>query len=76
MGEPSALYTRHRFPGEIISHAVWLSFRFLLSDRHVEERLAERGVVVSYELRDDPPLVHEVRADVRRRGAPAPTQAW
>ncbi len=22
--QPSALYKRHRFPGEVISHAVWL----------------------------------------------------
>jgi transposase-like protein len=27
------LYKRHRFPGEIISHAVWLYFRFPLSHR-------------------------------------------
>jgi putative transposase len=46
---PSALYKRHRFPGEIISHAVWLYFRFLLSYRDVEELLAERGIAVSYE---------------------------
>ncbi len=39
----------HRFPGEIISHAVWLYFRFCLSFRDVEERLGERGVVVTYE---------------------------
>ncbi len=31
MHQPSALYKRHRFPGEIISHAVWLYYRFLLS---------------------------------------------
>jgi hypothetical protein len=29
--QPSLLYKRHRFPGEIISHAVWLYYRFLLS---------------------------------------------
>jgi putative transposase len=33
----------------MISHAVWLSFRFSLSVRDVEELLAQRGVVVSYE---------------------------
>jgi transposase-like protein len=47
--QPSALYKRHRSPGEIISHAVWLYYRFLLSYRDVEELLAERGVAVSYE---------------------------
>src|SRR5262249_16880534 len=39
----------HRFPVEIISHAVWLYFRFCLSFRDVEELLFERGVVVTYE---------------------------
>ena len=40
---------RHRFPAEIISHAVWLYHVFSLSLRDVELILAERGVVVSYE---------------------------
>ena len=40
---------RHRFPAEIISHAVWLYHVFSLSLRDVELLLAERGVVVSYE---------------------------
>lgn len=44
-----ALYHRHRFPAEIISHCVWLYFRFPLSFRDVEEMLAMRGVVLSYE---------------------------
>lgn len=42
-------YQRHRFPAEIISHAVWLYHRFCLSFREVEELLAERGIIVSYE---------------------------
>jgi putative transposase len=42
-------YKRHRFPPEIIAHAVWLYFRFPLSLRLVEEMLLERGMVVSYE---------------------------
>ena len=42
-------YKRHRFPRELIAHAVWLYFRFPLSLRLVEEMLLERGVVVSYE---------------------------
>ena len=44
-----SLYHRHRFPAEIISHCVWLYFRFALSFRDVEEMLAMRGVSVSYE---------------------------
>jgi putative transposase len=42
-------YKRHRFPSQIIAHAVWLYFRFPLSLRLVEEMLLERGIVVSYE---------------------------
>src|SRR5215218_1180840 len=46
---PYPSYAGHRFPGEIISYAVWLYFRFPLSLRHVDEILAARGVVVSHE---------------------------
>ncbi len=42
-------YAGYRFPAEIISHAVWLYFRFPLSLRNVDEILAVRGVVVSHE---------------------------
>jgi hypothetical protein len=42
-------YRGYRYPAEIISHAVWLYFRFGLSLRDVEELLAERGVTVTYE---------------------------
>lgn len=45
----SVSYKRHRFPGEVIAHAVWLYYRFPLSYRLVEEMLCERGLVVSYE---------------------------
>ena len=44
-----SFYRGHRFPPEIISHAVWLYYRFTLSFRDVEVLLAERGVTVSYE---------------------------
>jgi putative transposase len=43
-------YKRHRFPSQIIAHAVRLYFRFPLSPRLVEEMLLERGIVVSYEM--------------------------
>ena len=46
---PPVSYKRHRFPPQIIGHAVWLYFRFPLSLRLVEEMLLERGIVVSYE---------------------------
>ncbi len=42
-------YKGFRFPVEIIRHTIWLYYRFSLSYRAVEELLAERGVVVTYE---------------------------
>ena len=42
-------YAGYRFPAEVISHAVWLYFRFPLSLRMVDELLATRGIIVSYE---------------------------
>jgi putative transposase len=42
-------HKRHRFPPDVIRHAVWLYFRFTLSLRDVEELLAQRGIEVSYE---------------------------
>ncbi len=42
-------YKRHRFPPDIISYAVWLYFRFNLSHRDIEDLLAQRGIIVSYE---------------------------
>jgi putative transposase len=67
------LYRGYRFPAEIISHAVWLYFRFALSHRDVEEVLAARGVRVSYEAvrlwcqKFGPAFA----AGLRRRRAPA-----
>ena len=51
MSSPTATspYAGHRFPVEVIGHAVWLYFRFPLSLRMVEEMLAARGIVVSHE---------------------------
>ena len=42
-------YKNHRFPGEIISHGVWLSSRFPLSSRDVQALLLERGIDVTHE---------------------------
>src|SRR5258707_7522071 len=44
-----SVYAGYRLPPQIISHAVWLYFRFPLSLRMVEEMLAARGIVVSHE---------------------------
>jgi len=49
MSAPYNQYKRHRFPPEIIQHAVWLYYRFNLSHRDIEDLLAVRGIVVSYE---------------------------
>jgi putative transposase len=49
MSAKTPSYRGYRFPSEIISHAVWLYYRFCLSFRDVEDLLAERGVIVSYE---------------------------
>ena len=49
MPELASIYRGHRFPREVIAHAVRLYLRFALSFRDVEELLAERGIQVSYE---------------------------
>ena len=41
-------YAGYRFPSAIIAHAVWLYHRYTLSFRDVEDRLAERGITVTY----------------------------
>ena len=46
---PTNVYTRPRFPAEIISHGVWPSCRFCLSYRDVAELMAERGVILTHE---------------------------
>jgi transposase-like protein len=46
---PTNPYKNHRFPAEIISHSVWLYFRFCLSYQDVEELLFVRGITVTYE---------------------------
>ena len=42
-------YHGYRFPSAIISHAVWLSHRFALSFRDVEDLLVQRSITVTYE---------------------------
>ena len=42
-------YHGYRFPPEVISHAVYLYHRFCLSYRDIEELLAKRGIIVTYE---------------------------
>jgi len=70
-------YKRHRFPPEIIGHAVWRYFRFALSYRDVEELLAERGVIVTYETaRQWCRKFGQVYANGLRRRRPRPGDKW
>ena len=70
-------YKRHRFPPDVIRHAVWLYFRFTLSLRDVEELLAQRGIEVSYEtIRCWTRKFGQVFASNQRRARPAPTGRW
>src|SRR5207237_2991405 len=70
-------YRRHRFPPEIMQHAIWLYLRFTLSYRDVEELLAERGLDISYEtvrrwvLKFGPAIARRLR---QRR--PRPSNRW
>jgi len=75
---PSATkYKNHRFPVEIISHAVWLYFRFCLSFRAVEEVWLERGVVVTYEaIRKWGRKLGQHYATQLRRRRPRPGDKW
>jgi len=75
--QPSALYKRHRFPGELISHAVWLSSRLLLSLRDFEDLLAECGIAVSCEtIRRWCRKFGATSAEVGRRRCPRPGDTW
>ncbi len=49
MNTSSNPFTGHRYPTEIISHVVWLYFRFTLSFRDIEELLSARGTILTYE---------------------------
>ena len=70
-------YKRHRFPPEVIRHAVWLYFRFTLSLRDVEELMAQRGVEVSYEtIRCFTLKFGRQFAYNLRRSRPRPTGRW
>ena len=70
-------YKRHRFPPEIICHAVWLYARFPLSYRDIEDLLAERGLDISYEtvrrwvLKFGPGIARNLRCK-----RPTPSDHW
>src|SRR5205807_5086419 len=70
-------YRRHRFPAEVIQHAIWLYLRFTLSYRDVEELLAERGLDVSYEtVRRWVLKFGRLIARKLRQGRPRPSARW
>jgi putative transposase len=77
MNLPAISYKRHRFPPQIIAHAVWLCFRFPLSLRLVEEMLLERGIVLSYEIVRRWALKFEPSYARRlKRRTPSPRDIW
>ena len=70
-------YKNHRFPAEIISHGVWLSYRFCLSSRDVEELLFVRGIIVSHEaIRKWCRKFGQQYANQLRRRRPRPGDKW
>jgi putative transposase len=74
---PTNRYKHHRFPAEIISHAVWLYYRFWLSYRDVEELLFARGVIISYEaIRKWCRKFGQQYANQLRRRHPRPGDKW
>jgi putative transposase len=74
---PIDRYKHPRFPAEIISHGVWLSYRFCLSYRDVEELLLARGVIVTYEaIRKWCQQFGQAYANQLRRRRPKPGDKW
>jgi len=70
-------YAGHRFPAEIISHAIWLYFRFPLGLRMVEEMLAARGIIVSHEtVRQWARKFGQALANQVRRRLPGAGDKW
>ena len=70
-------YRRHRFPPELIQHAIWLYLRFTLNYRDVEELLVERGLDISDEagrrwvLKFGPRIARRLR-----QCRPRPSDRW
>ena len=70
-------YRGRLYPVEVISHCVWLYFRFPLSFREVGELMLERGVVVSYEtVRRWCLKFGQAYANGLRRRRPGPGNKW
>ena len=70
-------YHGHRFPRQVIAHAVQLYLRFALSFRDVEELPADPGIVLSYEtVRRRVPKFGGQYADELRRRESRPGRTW
>src|SRR5262244_450606 len=70
-------YKNHRFSSEIISHGVWLYYRFPLSYRDGQELLFERGITVSHEaVRQWCRKFGQAYANPLRRRRPRPGDKW
>ena len=70
-------YKHYRFPADIISHGVWLYYRFCLSYRDVEELLFARGIIVTYEtIRQWCRTFGQDYANQLRRRRPRPGDKW
>ncbi|WTE90428.1 IS6 family transposase [Streptomyces sp. NBC_01614] len=77
MSDAGPSYKNHRYPVEVISHCVWLYFRFPLSYREVEELMLERGVLVSHEtIRRWCVKFGQAYATGLRRRRPQPGDKW
>ncbi|GAA3595027.1 IS6 family transposase [Streptomyces osmaniensis] len=77
MSEGAPSYRNHRYPVEVISHCVWLYFRFPLSLREVEELMLERGIIVSHEtVRRWCVKFGQTYANSLRRRRPRPGDKW
>lgn len=77
MNPSKPLYHRRRFPSEIISYCVWLYFCFALSYRDIEEIMASRGVILTYEtVRDWTQKFGGIYAKRLRYRASRPGDRW
>ncbi len=77
MGTGTPSYKGFRFPVEVISHGVWLYYRFPLSLWEVEEMMLARGVTVSHEtIHQWTGKFGQAYANGLRRRRPRPGDKW
>jgi putative transposase len=77
VGTETPSYRGFHYPVEIISHGVWLYYRFPLSFREVQEMMLQRGIVVSHEtIRQWCVKFGQTYANGLRRRRPRPGDTW